>query len=111
MGSGPALTAGEFCPAEREIKRALLFRSEVTLHESDVGGLLKKAIKRIEAATGAKVSVQKKDERRGAKVPILFEGASKDCVDRALELLKIDVLEAGAAKVADLLGADPPTEA
>jgi len=81
--------------------RALLFRSEFMLHESDVGGLLKKAgaaIKRIEAATGAKVSVQKKDERRGEKVKIFFQGASKDCVDRALELLKIDVLEAGAAK-------------
>jgi rRNA processing protein Krr1/Pno1 len=84
--------------------RALLFRSEVTLHESDVGGLLKKAIKRIEAATGAKVSVQKKDERRGEKVKIFCQGASKDCVDRALGFLKIDVLEAGAAKATGNVG-------
>lgn len=82
---------------------ALLVKSTLTLHESDVGALLRKnaiAIKRIEATTGAMVSVQKKEQRKSEAVPILLQGASKECVDRARELLKLHLLEEDAEKQA-----------
>jgi len=89
---------------------AMLYKSTLTIHESDVVRLLRKekidqrtmssgaALKRIEAATGTKVSVQKKDQRRSEEVPVLFQGDSKECVDRAIELLKLDLLEKDSAK-------------